>query len=338
MYAPQALRSWTEKVLGACGIKATDAAVCADVLIRTNLRGTDTHGISRLPTYVGMLQSGEMNGNPDIRIEDRAGTIVMDADRALGQVAGTRAVQLAMRAAETRAVVALSIRKTGHLGALGVLAVPAAERGMIAVLMQNGPPFMALPGATKPSIGNNPIAFAAPTANGPPLVFDMATSEVAFGKIIDAARNKEPIPRGWAIDEKGETTTDAAAALRGMLLPTGAFKGLGLAMLIEYLAGSLSGVYLERLEPGRTLPPVFGGFLIVINPALLIEQDIFAAHRDAWLKRYKDSGKEMRYPGERAARVETERTRHGIPLPDAVVEQLTQLGKNVGVHWKPDDA
>jgi LDH2 family malate/lactate/ureidoglycolate dehydrogenase len=199
--------------------------------------------------------------------------------------------------------------------------------------MQNGPPIMGLPGATKPAIGNNPLAFAMPVADGPSLVFDMAASEAAFGRIIDAARNNQPIPSGWAIDETGAETTDAAAAMRGMLLPTGAFKGVGIAMLVECLAGSLSGVYLEKLEPGRTLPPSFGAFLLVINPALLIGADAFAAHRDTWLDRYKSSSKSIRYPGERAAQVEAQRSRDGIPLPATVVQQLTQLGESVGAPW-----
>ena len=333
MYQPQALRQWSEQVLGACGLDTADATVAAEALIRANLRGVDTHGISRLPAYVAMLRSNEMNVRPSIEVEDRAGTLVLDADLALGQLAGMRAMALAIEAAATRAVVSMSIRRTGHLGALGVLVMQAAERGMIAVLMQNGPPIMGLPGATKPAIGNNPLAFAMPTADGPPLVFDMAASEAAFGKIIDAARNNAPIPAGWAIDDAGVETTDAAAAMRGMLLPTGAFKGIGIAMLVECLAGSLSGVSIEKLEPGRTLPPMFGGFLIVINPSLLIGHDAFSAHRDAWLNRYKSSSKDIRYPGERAAQVETDRNKNGIPLPTTVVQQLSQLGESLGAPW-----
>lgn len=333
MYQPQSLRHWSEQVLAACGVASADATVAADVLIRANLRGVDTHGISRLPAYVAMLKSKEMNVRPSIQVEDRAGTMVLDADRALGQIAGMRALELAIGAAATRAVVSMSIRRTGHLGALGVLVVQAAERGMIAVLMQNGPPIMGLPGATTPAIGNNPLAFAMPAADGPPLVFDMAASEAAFGKIIDAARNNLAIPPGWAIDETGAETTDATAAMRGMLLPTGTFKGVGIAMLVECLAGSLSGVLIDRLEPGRTLPPMFGGFLVVVNPSLLIGHDAFSAHRDAWLTRYKSSGKDIRYPGERAAQLEAERIRNGIPLPATVVQQLSQLGESVDAPW-----
>lgn len=333
MYQFQSLQTWSQQVLVACGMDSADAAVGAQALIRANLRGIDTHGISRLPAYAAMLRSGEMNARPSIKVEDRAGTLVMEADRAFGQFVGMCAMKLAIEASATRAVVSMSIRKTGHLGALGVLAVEAADRGMIAVLMQNGPPIMGLPGATKPATGNNPLAFVMPAGSGPALVFDMAASEVAFGRIIDAARNNQPIPLGWAIDETGAETTDATAAMRGMLMPTGAFKGIGIAMLVECLAGSLSGVYLEKLEPGRTLPPSFGAFLMVINPALLIGQEAFAAHRDTWLDRYKASSKGIRYPGERAAQVEAERSRDGIPLPATVVQQLSQLGESVGARW-----
>jgi LDH2 family malate/lactate/ureidoglycolate dehydrogenase len=107
-------------------------------------------------------------------------------------------------------------------------------------MMQNGHPSMALPGATKPGIGNNPLSFAAPLRGRPPVVFDMAASEAAFGKIMEAAARGTPLPEGWALDEKGSPTRDAAVALTGMLLPVSGPKGIGLAMLVETLAGALT--------------------------------------------------------------------------------------------------
>lgn len=333
MYAADDLKRWSEHVLVACGLPANDARDCAEVLVRTNLHGVDSHGISRLPAYVAMLRAGEMSIAPQVQVTERAGTLVVDADYALGQVAGPRALRLAIERAATQAVVTVVLRNIGHLGALGAIITPAAEQGCLALLMQNGPPMMGMPGSHAPGIGNNPLAFAAPTGHGAPFVFDMAASEVAFGKIIDAARSRQPLPAGWALNERGEPTTDAAEALRGMLLPTGGFKGVGLAMMVELLAGSLSGVLLDRLAPGKTLPRGFGAFLMVINPHLMIGKDAFAAHRDAWIQRYKASASGISYPGERSARVAQERGLKGIPLPPAVVAQLSEFGQGLGVPF-----
>ena len=326
------LESWCARVFGAAGLTEADAVLAGAVLVRANLRGVDTHGVSRLPVYVDYLRRGEMRARPAMMVTECAGALVVDADGALGQVAGPYGVDLAVERAGWQAVVAVVMRGVGHLGALGVLALRAAERGMVAVVMQNGPPVMGLAGSRRAAIGNNPLAFAAPYG-GVPLVFDMAASQVAFGRVIDAARTGSAIPAGWALDAGGEPTSDAAAALSGMLLPAGLHKGIGLAMLVECLAGSLSGVAQPPLAPGRTLPAAFGAFLLVVNPVLLAPG--FAAHMGGWLATYAGSGEGARYPGERAAEIEAARRAGGLELPAAVVAELTRMGAALGTPFAP---
>ena len=328
------LREWTGTVLAACGLHASDAELGARVLVRANLRAIDTHGVSRLPVYAQLLRTGQMDASAVPQTFDTSGLLHIDAGTGLGQVAGARAVDAAIANLRDAATCTVVLHRVGHLGALGVLTSMLAEAGMIGLVMQNGPPIMALPGGTSPSIGNNPLAFAAPVPDRPPLVVDFATSEVAYGRVIDAMRAGEPLPPGWALDATGQPTTDPAAAMRGgMLLPMAGHKGLGLAMMVEVLAGSLSGTRPTAMR-GATLPPAFGGFIYALNPALASGSG-FAEHLLGWISLFRGSNASARYPGERAARTEAERERDGIPLPAPVRAELGVLADELGVARLP---
>lgn len=332
IFAASDLDTWLATVLRGLGVPADHAQLTSGHLVRANLRGVDTHGMLRVPSYVKMLRAGQTNTAPQMSFEDRGGMLVVDADGALGQVGGTYALRCAMEAAKGRALVGASIRNVGHLGALGLFVEEAARAGYVALLFQNGPPIMALPGSTSASIGNNPLAFAAPVTDGPPLVFDMATSEVAFGRIMDRSRAGVPLEPGWALDAQGVPTTDPRAALRGILLPSGGHKGIGLAMLVEVLAGSLTGLHAAAsIAPGQQLPARFGAMLLLIDPDPIIGRGTFDAHLTEVLAHYKASAPEARYPGENTARLERERSAAGFPLADGLVDELRKVAAETGV-------
>jgi LDH2 family malate/lactate/ureidoglycolate dehydrogenase len=325
-----ALRGWVASVLAGCGVSDADAKLAGRELVRANLRGVDSHGVSRLPVYARLLRSGVMNPRPQTVVAEEAGLVHLHADRGLGQVAGVRAVNEAVARLQHAATCTIVLHRVGHLGALGVIASHLAEAGMLGLVMQNGPAVMAMPSATAPAIGNNPLAFGAPVAGGPPLVVDMASSQVAFGRIIDAARAGESLSPGWALDARGEPTLDAAAAMQGgMLSPLAGHKGIGLAMIVEVLAGSLSGVRPASMQ-GATLPGEFGGFLYALNPALITGG--FAAHLAEWLRIYHASGPGTRYPGERAAQSEVLREAEGVPVSARVLAELTTLSADLGLQ------
>ncbi len=327
------LRAWVADVLAASGVATAGAALAGRELVRANLRGVDSHGVSRLPVYARLLRAGVMNPNPNTVIEELAGLVHLHADRGLGQIAGPRAVQEVISRLRTVATCTIVLHRVGHLGALGVLASRLAEAGMIGLVMQNGPAVMAMPGATAAAIGNNPLAFAAPMAGGPPLVVDFASSQVAFGRIIDSARAGAPLSPGWALDATGAPTLDATAAMNGgMLSPLAGHKGIGLAMIVEVLAGSLSGVRPPAMQ-GATLPGEFGGFVYALNPALIHAG--FTAHVAEWLRIYHASGPDARYPGERAARCEAEREAGGVPVSARVLGELTTLAAELGLQSPP---
>lgn len=319
------LQAWAAAMLVRAGAAAPAAYDGARLLVRTSLRGVDTHGIARLPQYIGNLKCGIYNTGAAPAVREVHGSLHCDGDAGLGQHVGMVALQAAMRRCASQAVVGCTIRNSGHMAALGVIVLEAAEGGFVAVLMQRTSPIMALEGFRGRAIGNNPLAFAMPVADGVPLVFDMAMSHVARGNVVAANREGRPaIPEGWAVDEEGTPTTDIAQALRGAMLPMAGHKGVGLAMLVECLAGSLTGAGGDET----------GAFLFVANPALLVGRQAFDAGVQQWLGSYrKSAGASGRYPGERQARSEAERTVHGIPLARGLHHELVALGQRLAVPF-----
>lgn len=340
--AAPALEDWVAAVFARARVPEADARQTAAVLVRTNLRGIDTHGVMRVMSYLEKLRSGEVNAAAHAVAEVREGVLHVDGDRGLGQVVASFAVERAVELARSQPVVMGIIRNSGHLAALGLFVLPAAEQGMIAVLCQETPPLMALEGASGAAIGNNPIAFAAPVAGGPPLVFDMATSIVARGNVLQAARDKTPIPEGWSIGPDGLPTTDPMVALKGAMLPVAGHKGIGLAMLVQILAGSLSAsrtaesaaTFGAMSAAGNSSAGNVSAFLLVINPDRVVGRAAFDAHVAQWLTTYTSaSGEEARYPGERASLCEVERRRDGIPLSLGAVAELRKVGDLVGLDF-----
>ncbi|MEJ8859315.1 Ldh family oxidoreductase [Variovorax robiniae] len=326
------LLTWTTHVLVHEGVAEKAARTAAHVLVRTSLRGIDTHGISRLPLYAEKLKSGEVNARPSIRLESRDGMMHCHGDGGLGQAVLPFALERMLLAARTTALVACRVESTGHLGALGTLLLPAAEQRLLAILCQRTPPIMALPGSNAPAIGNNPIAFACPVKGRAPLVFDMAHSVVARGHVMQALREgRDAIPGDWALGPDGMPTSDPASALRGAMQPVAGHKGMGLAMLVECLAGSLNGVILPEARTenhSKGSASNVSAFLVVINPALVIGEHAFNESLNAWLQNYLEaSGPDSRYPGQRQATCEALRRKEGIPVPDGLLAELQATGR-----------
>ena len=269
---PEVLIAWASQVLRQAGVPELDSHEAARLLVRSDQRGYGTHGLARLSTYCDRLRDGTFNPRPDIRIERHASVWVVQADGAMGQVLGAHVLRAARKSLQSTPMLWLAIQRTGHLGALGVLALEAAEAGLLCLLGQRTPPLLGLLGFQRRAIGHNPFAFAAPAGAGqPPLVFDMACSVAARGHILLAARSNEPIPGDWALDAQGQPTTDAKAAATGMLLPTGGYKGMGLAMMVECLAAAFAAQAGAVQQKSMALPAngAVGNesaFMLLLNP------------------------------------------------------------------------
>lgn len=327
------LETWVAAILRRAGLDDESAGLAAARLLLADTTGVSTHGIARLPSYWRQLGRGGLKVRPNIEYAWRGTVLTIEADLGLGQVVGPRVIARALATLEpARPFVPFIIRNAGHLGALGSHLFDAVEQGKVAFLCQVTQPVMSPEGAMRPAIGNNPIAFAAPRRDGPPFVVDFAMSNVARGKLHVAQRDGLPIPPGWAIDPEGRPTTDVTAALAGSILPAAGHKGLALAMIVEVLAGALTGARPLLSEGGA--PGGVGAFGFVLDPAEIAGPDAFDQTMRDWTSHYHTAaGAHGRIPGERAAELRAAAARDGIKIEEPLRLLLVELGETAGIAF-----
>ena len=227
------LRAFSNGVFTAAGLAPEDAATVTDCLIHADLRGHASHGLTRIPIYAERLHRGVVNANPRVTVTPTAPSfLVVDGDNGPGPVVSLKAMDAAIETAKAQGVAAASIRASNHNGPGSFYVERAVEAGCIAIAMTNAPPSMAVFGGRDPVIGTNPITFGTPVTGNAPVLLDMATSVVARGKIVEAAKRGEAIPEGWALDRDGNPTTDGQAAEKGVVLPMSGPKGSALAIMV----------------------------------------------------------------------------------------------------------
>ncbi|KXA70994.1 hypothetical protein AXA74_20865 [Bordetella hinzii LMG 13501] len=327
------LIDWTSGVLAHCGLARADARLAAQRLVQADAMGVGTHGVARLPVYAGQLREGTLNARAALETErESPGLLRLRAHRMLGQLAAMRGLALAADAvAAGQAIVTFTISEVGHLGALRTHVAPLAEAGLVAFLCQSTQPVMAGEGARGPAIGNNPFAFAAPRADGPPLLMDMAASRVARGHLLAARREGQALPPGWAIDAQGLPTTDPAAGLAGAVLPAAGHKGLAWAMLVQVLAGALTG---SRPDRQASAAAGAGAYGFVIDPAGFAGRAAYDAGMAHWLDVYRAAyGAAARLPGEGSESALRRSATQGIPLSGALAGELAVLGRDLGFSF-----
>lgn len=235
-------KKWGINALQALGTSQEDSIIVMDSLIYANMRGFNSHGAVRLIEYIDKIRHGTMSSaaKPEI-IKDNPGAVLIDANNGFGQVAMSYGIEIGIKKAKSCGIAIVGIRQSNNFGVAGFLVEKVAAHGMIGMLMASSSPAMAPWGGTSPLLGTNPIAVCIPTANPPNIVLDMATSNAARGRIRLAEKKGESIPPDWAIDSEGNPTTNAAAALKGTVLPIAGPKGYGLALIIDIIAGLLTG-------------------------------------------------------------------------------------------------
>ena len=331
------LKRFATEVFARAGMPGADAAVVADVLVWANLRGVDTHGVTRIPRYVELIAAGDMNPRPAIttRTETPA-SILIDADRAAGPVAMTRATTEAVRKAQASGVGLSLVRATTHTAALGYYTLAAAREGMAAIALAASWPNMAYHGARAAGVSTSPISIAVPGVDEP-VVLDMATSVVSMGKLNQAKRTGDAIPAGWALDKDGNPTTDPQSAR--ITLPMAGPKGSGLALMIECItslvvSNALLAESLEGTPEGRRHRQ--NGLVIAIDPARFGDPENFRREVERLVKALKSlpvdpEAGEILMPGERGRRTFERRSRDGIPIPRAIHGELQALAKRLGV-------
>jgi LDH2 family malate/lactate/ureidoglycolate dehydrogenase len=337
---PDALERFATSVFARAGLPQADAAVVAEVLVWANLRGVDTHGVTRIPRYVDLIQSGEMNPRPSIKISvETPASVLIDADRAAGPVAMVRAVSEAMRKAREAGVGLALVRATTHTAALGYYTLAIAREGLAGIALAGSWPNVIYHGSRAAGVSTSPISIAVPGED--PVVLDMATSVVSMGKLNQAKKAGTPIPEGWALDASGNPTTDPQAAQTP--LPMAGPKGSGLSFMVECLASLIAGnpLLAESLEgtpAGRRHRQ--NGFVMAIDLARFGDPESFRHEVDRLVKALKSlplaqGSEEILMPGERGRRTLERRTREGIPIPRPVHDELRALAERLGVAMLP---
>lgn len=329
------LAHWVSNIFVSEGLPEDDARAVARVLVWADLRGMETHGVVRVPRYVDLIRASDLNPRPSMTTRsDSAACIVLEADRAAGPVAMTRAAALAMEKARAAGAGVCLVRGTTHTGAIGYYTHLAAEAGMAAIAYTASSANMAYHGARAPGVSTAPLAIAVPGEQGP-IALDMASSTISNGKLMQARRTGEPLSPGSALDKDGMETTDPRAA--AMPLPLGGAKGSGLALLIECLASLAVGnpilaEALERTALGRRHRQ--NAAVIAIDLGRFVELERFRREAGRLARALKalpaQPGMEILLPGERGARSAGRRRRDGIPLAAAVYEELCRLAPRPG--------
>ncbi len=348
------LRAFTQNIFLAMGCSQEHAVLAADVLLLSDLRGIDSHGVARLTGYVRLWEKQRINATPNIKIvHETPTTATVDGDGGLGLVVAPFAMQIAIKKAEKYGSGWVSVRNSNHFGIAGYHGLMAVEKDMIGFAMTNASPLVAPTFSNERLLGTNPMCYAFPAGKYPPVIVDMATSAAANGKLEIAQRLGKQVPEGWIQDEQGNYTTDPhALKTSGSLLPLGSdrehgsHKGFGLSATVDILSAVLSGAnygpwvppFVAFLDPPND--PVgkgIGHFLGAMRVDGFRPVDEFKSHLDNWIERFKSAStinpdQKVIIPGEPELEAHADRLKNGIPLVDAVANDLNDLAKKLGVE------
>jgi LDH2 family malate/lactate/ureidoglycolate dehydrogenase len=345
-FSPAAVESFIRRSGAAVGVTGTDLDLLVKALLLTDLRGIDSHGVFRLPYYCRGFASGSLNPSPKLRqVRSRGATELLDADNGLGVIVGQRAMLRAIDVARIQGVAMIGISNSNHAGMLAAHVLHAADAGMIGWFVSNAPALMAPWGGRDAMLSNSPFAWAIP-CRPEPIVLDMACSSIARGRIRIAALRNEEIPDGCAIDANGLPTTNARAAMEGLVLPAGGYKGYGIAVVNEILSAVLPGATLSVDVSRRFLAADareqdawgIGHLAVAIDPSAFQEPGAFLdtvthlAERIRLSRPAADGSGPVMLPGDPERAEERKRTADGIPISRDVLEQLAELARELGVE------
>ncbi len=348
-------RFMKESLIGA-GVPEEDAAIISDVLIESDKRGIDSHGIGRLkPIYIDRIELGIMNPRTDIEIlRNEKATAVLDGHNGMGHVVSKKAMEMAIEKAEEYGIGMTVVRNSNHYGIAGYYVTMATEKDMIGITGTNARPSIAPTFGVENMLGTNPLTFGIPSNDPYPFVLDCATSVSQRGKIEVYGRAGKDLPPGWVIDENGKTRTDtqqvlidltngkaALTPLGGLGEMTGGYKGFGYATVVEILSAALQdGSFMKALngkdEEGKPIPYPLGHFFIAIDPSFFMGKELFKAISTTILKELRDSRKapgESRIytAGEKEYEAYGYRLKHGCPVPKSLQLVIDELSERYGL-------
>ena len=334
------LRGFVIECFQRVGVSPEDSSIAAEVLLESDLRSIESHGVARLSEfYIGRIRNGTTNPAPKVRVVHEApATALMDGDGGLGIVVGHRAMELAIQKGKQAGAGFVAVTNSRHYGIAGYYSSMALAHDMIGISMTNAGPRVLPTFGSQPMVGTNPISMAAPTKSGTPFVLDMATSVVAVGKFENAERADTPIPQGWALDTEGQPTTDPVVAKSSRrALPLGSepemssYKGYGLGVMVDILCGVLSGIGASPMLRNNN-GHFFGALRIdAFRPANQFKEMMDEMCAGLRATPVLPGYERVLVPGDLEFQAREERLKSGIPLHPSVVESLLKLGRELDV-------
>jgi L-2-hydroxycarboxylate dehydrogenase (NAD+) len=340
------LKSFIHDALTNLGLPDSDAMTVAGLMAEADLRGSDGHGVTRLPQYARRIRAGGFNVGPNIHVvREQAATALLNGDNGMGHLVMKRAAEIAIEKARTCGIGWVSAQFSNHAGPASLYATMPLAHDMIGLYFAVGnanhlPPW----GGLDMLLSTNPIAAAIPAGDEKPIVLDMATTVAAYGKVKTKALRGETMPEGWMIDREGKPLTDPKRADEGMLLPLGGmeagYKGYGLAMIIGLLAGTLGGAAMGRgvidFNHDDASVTNTGQAIAAINISAFGDVAMFKASVDALVRDFRNSSRmpgvdRIFVPGEHSHQTRATRTRDGIPIPSALMRGLNQVADELGI-------
>jgi LDH2 family malate/lactate/ureidoglycolate dehydrogenase len=340
---PRALIEFAASAYASAGMPTADARLIADTLVQADLWGHQSHGVLRLGWYLARIRSGAMQAvtTPEF-VMDGGAVAVIDGHDGVGQVLTAFAANEAIRRAKAHGIGAVGVRNSNHFGTAMYYTLMAPRAGCVALLTTNASPSMAPWGGRAKIVGNNPWSIAAPAGRHAPMMMDIANSGVARGKVYLARQRGEPIPEGWAINAAGEPTTDAQQAIDGIILPMAQHKGYVIAMMMDMLAGVLTGSGFGAQVNGPYQADKrshCGHLMIAMDITAFQPRTEFDARMEQLVAAIKavpvaQGFDEVYYPGEIEARNDVRYRTEGLTLPDDTLADLRRIAHDTGLEAK----
>ncbi|WP_245615491.1 Ldh family oxidoreductase [Afifella pfennigii] len=335
----EGLRAFVRDIALAHGVDAEQAEAVARVMVWAEMVGRPNQGVERLKVLLERVGQGLISCPCRFRLNSTsAATAVIDGAGGFGHFLGEVAMRHAMELADASGVAAVGVRDSNFLAAAGYYANLAAERGMIGFAFSNSFPKVVAHGGRQPVLGTNPLAFAAPMRQGRNLLVDMSSSAAAASSVRELARKGGQLPEGWSVDMTGAPTRDPAEALKGVMLPMAGAKGFSLSLMVEVLAGVLTGagvshgvgsMYRDFTRAGDN-----GHFFIALNVLAFMPLESFLARMDELAEAVSASGagQEVRLPGAARWQAFEENAARGIELDPDIADELVALAGPHGIR------
>ncbi|KAI9926648.1 hypothetical protein ASPWEDRAFT_120732 [Aspergillus wentii DTO 134E9] len=338
---PSDLTTLVQNILIGNGVPSDNAKIVADCLVQADLRGVDTHGSNRIPSYMERVRQKVLDPAASPQLSQVTPVVAqVDGHNAFGFVAAHQGMKHAIEMAEVYGIGMVSVKHSNHFGMSAWLVQQAVDAGMLSLVFTNSSPALPVWGGKEKLMGVSPIACGAPAGNERPFILDMAPSVAARGKIYKALRRGEKIPQDWALDADGNRTEDPARALEGVMLPMGGPKGSALSIMMDVFSGVFSGAAFaghvtNPYDPSK--PADVGHFLVAIKPDLFMSVENFKSRMDYLYQRVVGCEKmegvdRIYYPGEIEQITRDRRLEEGIPFTEAEIAGLNREAEMVGVE------